>query len=227
MATSWTRPDAYAALDDAALVELIRAACAEAMKRGETVRNAARRAMLTEAEATALRMHAAELDDATKLAAEEARLQVRAGLSIREAADKAAREEIARVAAEKERAVAEKQRTAWARKKAVALAVQSLVTDREDLSVSVWESGGGIERRVYLNTGRKQIACLHVTGSRRTPPGTLEVTAHREARRPQFHALLTAVSQWWTSVNIDVAVAAKWDGQAAELVLPPIPEAAP
>lgn len=208
---TWLRPDAFAALDDAALVEVIRGACVEALRRGETVAARAREAILTEAERTALRL-AVQAQIGAELRDAEAERFARE--TAREARARAEREAVE----QERRAAEEKERRLWALRKGTALAVQTALPDRDGLHVSAWVGPGG-ERRIYLNgEGRVEFAAYFVTGNRRHPPGSIEVWSPLRGQRDEFVALCRTIAARWTNVRIDCNQAAAWEGEAMPLV---------
>lgn len=222
--SGWTRPDAFHALDDAALLALIRGACAEAMKRGEMVVSAARSAILTEAELAAVRLYAQQ-QAAERLRAEQVgRVAEQAQADLRRAAREAALKEAAAQEMRAREEASANERRAWGRKKGTALAVEALLPEHAGLTVSVWSSAS-LERRVYINHGRRvQMACLYVTGNRHHPPGTLEMNTSLEPRRAEFLALLRGIARTWNALaSMDVDSAAQWDGEALPLVEEPAP----
>lgn len=217
--TGYWRPDALAKLSDADICDLIRLASEEAFRRGEAVVVRAREGLLSEAERNAIRVGAEELARQALRGDAARRLAVSTVQAIaREEAEKAERE--AREKAERERdAKVKATQLSWASRKGVALAVQAVLPDYDDLSVTAWESGS--TRRVYLNWGRAELACFHVTGDGRHAPGTLSTGNRVKDRSNALRTILAAVAKRWARIKVDVAEAAAWDGEAIPLIAAP------
>jgi hypothetical protein len=204
----------FSALTDDQLVTLIRAACAEAVRRSPAVGAAARDAYLSEAEKAQIAADAAQRE------AERIR---------REEADRIAKEAAEKVRREQEQATTEaaheKERKLWATRKGIALAFVPLldaagfsVDPKEtEISITVWEkSDASRERRVYVNNGRRNaVACYYVSGNSRNAPETLTM-ADRDLKAisSELTALCAALAKAWKSLTIELGTALAWQGDA-------------
>lgn len=161
----------FSPLTDDQLVELIRAACAEAVNRNQAVAGAARAAMLSEAERAQVAWHAAAAE-ADRIKQDEARRVAEA------AAEEVRRQAEARATAEAQ----QKQNKLWGEKKAIAQLVAGTLGPGWNLTV--WRKNG--DRRVYLDYGdggygsRNPKWCLYVTGNQFERPGKLTVERHQD-----------------------------------------------
>jgi len=191
----------FSSLSDDQLVELIRAALREAVRRGSAVEAAVRSAGLEESEKARIAQAAAR-KEAERIAREEA-------------------DRVAREAAERVRREAEKKQEQAAIDKAAKLRALA-VRARElfgngwpEFSVSIWSKAG--DKRVYIQCGFDQKFCTYYhTGNARTAPGTIEIAewAVRErakalgieeaAARAEVKEFCESLCRGWESLRLDV-----------------------
>jgi len=197
----------FSILSDDQLVELVRAACGEAVDRGAAVEAAARAAMLTQAERAQIARGAAERE-AERVRREEAdRVARQAAAAVREQAEAALRQ-----------AETEKQQKLWAKKKQLAQMVET--TLGTGWKLNVWQRDG--DKRVYLDgvvSTRK--LCLYVTGNVYNPPGKLTQENFKlpATRLAEVRAILEKAARDWNTVGFECTDALKPLVDA-----PPIPE---
>ena len=217
-----TEPPDLAALSDEELLALLRACCAEAVRRGGASADAARSAYLSAAERAAVET-AARDEVADRLRREEA------ARVAREAEDRArVREELDRAAVEQARQ--------WGKKKGIAAAVTGLFRRARykenswgTLKIEVWMRGA--DKRVYLGYGFGENKVeYHATGNARHPPGAL-VLRDRDFKpmEAEVISLCAAIAAQWNAVRFMAGEALAWPGASLPLPghTPPTPEVAP
>jgi|SRR5579884_4023728 len=194
-------------LTDDQLVELVREACREAVRRNPAVEAAARAAVLDEGAKARIAADAARRE-AERLAREEAERIAR------EATERVRRQQ----AAQRDDAEADKVRKSWIEKARLARSIREVLTaasQADDLArgceISVWRKGadGDGEKRVYLDwgyaltrgIGRKNKVCLYVTGNSRNAPGSFDAGACPESHRQALKAVLAAAAAEWNSLR--------------------------
>lgn len=199
----------FSELSDDQLVGLIRAACAEAVRRGTAVESAARDAYLSEAERAQVARVAAE-ETAERLRRQEAERIAK------EIADRAARE-VQQKAIE---SAADKERRLWAAKKGVAEALVAAGWDVKGDQLVVWLSASK-EKRVFLQKagyGSGTYATLYVTGNAKKAPDHCDLDRGMDkSLRAEIPKILRAVAQGWAQVKIDLHAALAWNGDAIPL----------
>lgn len=175
----------FSVLTNDQLVELIRAACAEAGQRGNAVAAAAQAAMLSEGERVQIARQAVERE-AERLRQKEA-------------------ERVAAQAAEEVKAkqeAAEQQRL-WEKKLAISRRVCDIFGEI-GLTVKIWSRDG--EKRLYINqaTGRDSLVDYYFTGNSRKKPGALEIVrAHNTTeKRPQIQSLCEDICKGWNGLQL-------------------------
>lgn len=154
----------FSRLTNDQLVELVRALCYEAAQRGWATQQAAQAAMLSEAEKARIAADAAAREAERLHEAEKARIAADAAARVRREAEAAMSQ------AEAARRLTRDQRRA-----ALAEAVYEVVG--ADYLVNLWspKDRPGTDRRVYFNPlGRAEKICVHIDGSSRTRPETVE-----------------------------------------------------
>lgn len=195
-------------LSDDDLIKHIRAAIAEAVRRGGYMAESAR----------------SEYEDGIErariaVAAAEARKEAEHARAIREAEADASRQ-AANAAREAEAARINR---SWAIKKGDAEAVRALLEDAgyeasdiAEVTIAAWKSGA--DRRIYI-TGERRINLVsyYVEGSRKYPPGTIEVSRRLGAHKDRAAAICRALSAQWLEVRFHLLSAAKWDGESVAL----------
>ncbi len=222
----------FSALSDDQVVGLIRSACVEAVRRGTACESAARDAYLSAAERAQVAREAASVEADRLRHEEEQRVARDAAERVRQAAA---------VKATEDQLAAQRQR--WGRRKGVALAVKSVVTDWCDfpmvdrkgnaMVLELWQKGA--ERRVFIGYGFNHgIVAYHVTGGGQgryaKPPKHLENDrADKEVRAnaAKLGELCQAIADLWPTAvtKILLADALAWEGDAIPLpgfVPPPI-----
>lgn len=148
-------------LTDDQLVELVRAACAEAVLRGSAIEAATRAAMLSEAEKATIARTAAERE-AEKLRREEAE-------RIAQAAAEQVRQQAGQEQAQK---AADEQARLWGRQKFLGRLVKNLFGS--GCTLTVWNKG---DKRVYIDNEPGTVRVeFYSTGNHRNPPGTLKIS---------------------------------------------------
>lgn len=206
----------FTPLSDDQLVALIRAACAEAVKRGNACGSAARDAYMDEAERARIAVEAADRE------AERIR-QEAASRVAREAAERVRRESDAKVAEDQ----AAKDARAWARRKGACEAVEHLIGevcgfDTKKLNIVAWRKPGSTERRIFLQFKFDDtLVTYHVTGNlaKGWAPGKLECRKDKDltANRAKIAELCVAIAAIWTEAKIDVAATLAWPGDSIPL----------
>lgn len=166
----------FSALADEQLVELVRSACAEAIRRGAGVEAAARGAILDETERAQI-LAVATHEEARRLERLEAqRLARETAEELRHRAEHAAQSEAAAAT-----------RALWLRRKQCAQRILDLlgpVADPREWTFTVWAKEG--DKRIYIDgpapsrkSDPKKIT-LFVTGNARSAPGKLETQQMKE-----------------------------------------------
>lgn len=184
----------FTILSDDQLVELISAACQEAIARGEAVGFAARSAMLSESEKARIAQAARE-KEMRKAKEREALLL--------------AEQEAARIRAEleeeKRREQAEKTQQLWEKKDEIIQRAQELLAEVLDSteSLQVWNK---TDKRIYVNKSR--LGANHVVyyhdGNGKTRPGTLELSAKLEPQRAAIKQFCAELCQKWNHIRVDL-----------------------
>lgn len=205
-----TEPPDLARLPDEDLLALLRACCAEAVRRGGEAADAARSAYLSAAERATVEAAArdAVVDRLRREEAARVGREAEERLREREALDRAATE----------------QSRLWGVKKGLALAVVGLFRRaryKEDswstLKVEVWMRGA--DKRVYLGYGFGENKIeYHATGSARHPPGSL-VLRDKDFKpmADEVVSLCAAVAAQWNAVRFMAGEALAWPGAAVPL----------
>lgn len=159
----------FSKLTNDQLVELVRALCYEAAQRGWATQQATQAAMLNEAEKARIAADAAAREAERLREAEAKRVATEAAARVRREAEAAMSQ------AEAARRLNRDQQRA-----ALAEAVYTVLD--EDCTINLWSSRErpGTDRRVYFDEGdgfvrRGWKICVHVDGSSRVRPGTVEV----------------------------------------------------
>lgn len=189
----------FSPLTDDQLVELVRAACQEAVRRGMHVQRATEAAMLSEAEKARI------AQDAAERAAEELRRKEAERIA-REAAEAVKRQAEAAQSAE----AAQKQQKLWAKKADLARMVADALGG-EKATVTVWAKDG--EKRVYLDQGRGfersgGKVSYFATGNHRQAPGSLKLE-WKGLDEAKVRAACERAAKDWNSVKFYVADALK------------------
>lgn len=179
----------FSILTNDQLVELIRAACAEAGSRGNAVEAAARAAMLSEAEKVQIAREAAEREAEKLRQAEAARIA-------RDAAEQVRRQSTQ----EQETSAQDKQRRQWGMQKTLAEMARRLFG--AGITLTVWNKDG--DKRVYLDrevsasrrSSSSQVRVeYYLTGNRYNPPGTLKISGSDVAGTDEEKALALILVQ--------------------------------
>jgi hypothetical protein len=197
----------FSGLTDDQLVELVHAACAEAVERGSAVEAAARAAMLSQAERAEILRNAAEREAERIREEERRRLERQAAEAVRAQAEEEAR-----------RTATEKEEKLWAAKKKIAqMVVHSL---GKGITLTVWQRDG--EKRVYLdweNNNRK--ISYFATGNQWQAPNSLKGENWKPSKEQwkEIRYLVEAAAKGWNTVKIDCDQA-----MAARVEVPPISE---
>lgn len=152
----------FSAISDDQLIDLIRAACAEAGQRSVECAAAARNAMLDEAERAKIAREAIERE----------RLR-----STREEAERIAREALAKEKAAKEaeeqKAKEKKIADTWAWKEEMGRRVSEILRPKNPQTLTVWNKG---DKRIYLGKGYNgNMVVYYHTGSARNKPRSIAI----------------------------------------------------
>lgn len=202
-----SEPLDFGGLGDDQLVELIRAACAEAIRRGAACAAAAQSAYLTEAEKAVIARDAMGRE-AERIRQEEIRR------CEKDATEKVRRETDRKNAEELEN----RERRLWAKKKGFAEAIGALGWDVNGDQLVVWVNSSTQERRVFLQQnvfGGSTYATLYVTGNSKHAPGTIEFAKRMsESFKKALPDILRAAARDWTSVKMDLGAALAWNGDS-------------
>lgn len=179
----------FSKLTDDQLVELVRNLCFEAAQRGWAVQQAAQAAMLSEAEKARIAAAAAAREAERLREAEAQRI-----------ADEAAAKVRREVEAARNQAETETRRQKEQRRAALAEAVYEIV-GKKHCTISVWSPRDQphTDRRVYFDEGdgfvrRGWKICVHVDGSSKVRPGTVEGVKGAEAEA--LRAVAELVLDW-------------------------------
>lgn len=203
----------FSGLDNNQLLELLKAAMAEATNRGLAMQRAAADTV-TDAE------HVARIKaEATQRAlaeAEERRLR-----NLEEAADLQAK---AAVAKQEQQAKAQKIAESWAKQKAIAVALDMWGV-KEDWQINLWNKGA--DERVYVDGGGDRTyvwkITFFVTGNDYEPPNTINAEsaskidpesplASKEGREI-FKRFLLQIKKYWNGLKVTNTDIAKFDGE--------------
>jgi len=202
----------FSGLTDDQLIGLIRAACAEARRRGTATNEAARNVYLDEVERARI-AQAAELLTAERLRNEEAQRVA-----------KEAEERLRREADQKKIAdVAAGEVALWAKRKGIAQALDAVGWDCKGDQLVVWLSPSK-EKRVFLQQavyGGATWATLYVTGNNRNAPGSATFSTSAFKGDTEFKrnvkAVLEAVAKNWNAIKVDLSAALAWKGDATPM----------
>lgn len=197
----------FSDLTDDQLMQLIRAACAEAVNRGAACAQAAHGVYLDAVEQARVAHAAAEREADRLRQAEVERIA-------RETSERMRRD----AEGKKINDAASAEAKLWARRKGIAAALEAADYPVAGDTLTVWLSGSTQEKRVFLQQGGyggATFATLYVTGNRRNPPGTIEWSSRvvKECR-PGIAAVLVAVAQEWNAIKVDLGKALAWSGDA-------------
>jgi hypothetical protein len=196
----------FSDLTDDQLVQLIRAACAEAVNRGAACAKAAHGVYLDAVEQARVAHAAAEREADRLRQAEVERIARETSERMRRDADRKKIDE-----------AAESEAKRWARHKGIAMALEAAGYPVEGDSLTVWLSGSN-EKRVFLQQGGyggATFATLYVTGNKRHPPGSIEWSPRVvKEYRPGVAAVLAAVAKEWNTLKVDLEKALAWQGDA-------------
>lgn len=198
----------FSTLSDEQLIELIKGALAETIKRGQTVVDAAREVMLDEKREAEIRFKAQEI----------AKEKI-----LRQEAERIAKEEEAKILAKQRQSEEQKaidaQKKNWAAKKSQAERMLSFFDG--NIWINVWKSGN--EKRVYINDGEpfgkrtKEVACYYATGNAKRAPNTFTGDDNywnklSPEQREEFKALVIEISNYWGSTKFSARDAAQYNG---------------
>lgn len=209
----------FSGLSNDQLIQLIRAACAEAVNRGAATAAAAQDAYLSEVERARV-AQAATLLETERLRGEEA------ARVAREAADKLRRQ------AERQRVedAAAAETKLWARRKGIAAAIDATGYDVKGDQLVVWLSGAN-EKRVFLQTkgyGGATYVTYYVTGNSHHAPGSYTFRSGMDASlKRDLKPVLKAIAEEWNEIKVDLQEAMRWDGAAIPLKNLPVESPAP
>lgn len=172
-------------ITDDQLIDLIRAACAEAAQRNTEAKIAAEAAVLDEAAKARVAQ-----ETARKTAAEAAQA----------AAERAARDaEAAKIA------------QTWEYKDKVGAELSNIFKPTKDIELRVWSRGA--DKRIYAGGGYDDNALEYYhTGNNRNRPRTLKRSLHLshltqdeyKAIKPELIEMLAAICEKWTSIIIPI-----------------------
>lgn len=183
----------FNSLTDDQLVSLIREACSEAIDRGAAVEQAARSAMLSQAEKARIKTEEAEKAAAEHRKKEEERLRKEAREKVKREAEK-----------EKREAEKEKQRRFWSKKKAAALALVPLLGKGSDFHVSVWNKK---DKRVYIDPkkygGGSWKVTYYAEGNGKNPKGTFQLKGFGQGyeHRDAIKEVCRQLAEDWNSLR--------------------------
>jgi hypothetical protein len=188
----------FSVLSDDQLVELVKAACVEAVKRGQYVEAATSSAMLDEAEKLRIAQSAAEKAVADLKREEAERIA-------REAAEKVRAEADAQKSKAERDAAKAKQDRLWALKKKTA-------QDCIDIFgvgtwLTVWEKQG--EKRIYIQDGEPfakhtgTVCEYYCTGNSKQAPGSVKVWGKNKEKLDEVKTFCKATCAAWNAVKIN------------------------
>lgn len=199
----------FSGLTDDQLIQLIRAACQDAVRRGAACAKAAHGVYLDAMEQSRI-AHEAAMREAERLRQAET--------------DRIARETAERIRRDAERKkvddVASAEAVLWARRKGIAIALDAVGYDVKGDQLVVWLSGTK-EKRIFLQQrgfGGATYATMFVTGNGRHAPDSFEFSrgmspSLKEALKP----VLRAVAKEWNAFKVDLSEALAWSGDAIPL----------
>lgn len=186
----------FSILSDDQLVELVRAACEEAIRRGEAVGFAARSAMLSEAEKARIMQSARDIE-----------LQRAKEKEARELAEKEAARVRFELEEQKRKENAEKTKELWEKKEAIIARAQELLAEVWDTadSLQVWNK---TDKRVYVNRTGRRFGSNHIeyyhTGTAREKPGTLILSKELNEKRAEIKQFCAELCEKWNSLRVDL-----------------------
>lgn len=194
----------FSAISDDQLIDLIRAACAEAGQRSVECAAAAKNAMLDEAERARIAREAIERER-SRSTREEAERIAREAL----AKEKAAKEAEARKAEEKKIA------DTWAWKDEMGRRVSEILRPKNAQTLTVWNKG---DKRIYLGKGYNDnmVVYYHTGTSRNKPrsiaivnrPGNFTEDEWRSGKEQEVEAALLPVfdeiCQKWSKIEFEI-----------------------
>jgi hypothetical protein len=201
----------FSILSDEQLIELIKGALGETIKRGQTVVDAAREVMLDEKREAEIKARATQRAQERIIEQEADRL-----------AKDTEKEILAKRQAKEAEEKAEKIKNMWLKEKAQAEKLLALLGDR-NLYLSIWEKSPGVDRRMYLKADDffgKDICCLFVTGNSKESPKSLTSTNLKKYTpngkdfndfRNEVKDLLLEINNNWKSGRFDIAKALKYE----------------
>lgn len=186
----------FSILSDDQLVELIRAACQEAITRGEAVAFAARSAMLSEAEKAKI---AQSVRDAEAQRAKER--------EVRFFAEKEAVKVRFELEEQKRKEQAGKTQQLWEKKDAIVNRAKDLLAEVIDTapSLQVWNKS---DKRIYVNKLNGRLGANHVVyyhdGNGRTRPGTLVLSEPLAPKREEILQFCQDLCSKWNTLRVDL-----------------------
>lgn len=196
MSTTSNAPLDFSVLTDDQLIELIRAALEEAVRRGDVTRAAAQSVMLDEAERARIAGEAARAEaerirrDEERRIAEEAAERVRQDLLARQRAEAKA-----------------KQDRLWTLKSYLGRMVTSTLGSK--WALTVWERDG--ERRVYLDKLTYGKVSYFHTGNHRNKPGNLVLEGVDGKYREELRVICQEAARLFSSAKFDCDQAASME----------------
>jgi hypothetical protein len=177
----------FSILSDDQLLQLLKGAMAEAIKRGGAVRAAAEGEVLSSQERAAIEFAVAEKLRIEKEEAERKRV---------------AKEAEARLRQEDIKKEVEKTESTWSIKAAAIAAIRRWGYEGK-FELAIWSRGS--DRRVYFQDAKNRETwkwCLYLTGNQWHPPGDFEgegVECWFDDKKDELASLLKAVSESWKS----------------------------